>query len=202
MTSARDRIVADLTAIEPHDELERVHRADAIAWARGGSPLCRTAKPATPAKHLVSYFAVVDLAAQRCLLVDHRLAGLWLPTGGHVEPDELPAATVARESVEELGVDARLVAGLSSNPLFVTQATTVGTDAGHVDVSLWYVCEIDPNAELRPDPREFVEVRWWSFAEIMATDPAWLDPHLPRFIAKLAREQRKGLGQGARPRFV
>ena len=201
VTSVRDRIVAALTAIEPLDELERVQRADAIAWADAGSPLCRTAKPATPPKHLVAYFAVIDLAAQHCLLVDHRLAGLWLPTGGHVEPDELPAATVARESVEELGVEARLVAGLSCNPLFVTQATTVGTDAGHVDVSLWYVCEIDSGAEVRPDPREFVAVRWWRFADILAADPARLDPNLPRFIDKLMRENN-GLGQGARPRFV
>jgi 8-oxo-dGTP pyrophosphatase MutT (NUDIX family) len=202
MTAVRDHIVAALAAIEPLDELERVQRADAIAWARAGGPLCRTAKPATPPKHLVSYFAVVDLAAQRCLLVDHRLAGLWLPTGGHVEPDELPAATVARESVEELGVEARLVTGLSSNPLFVTQATTVGTDAGHVDVSLWYVCEIHAHTELRPDPRELVAVRWWPFAEIMAADAARLDPNLPRFIDKLTREGRKRVGQDARPRLV
>ena len=95
-----------------------------------------------------------------------------------------------RESVEELGVEARLVAGLSSNPLFVTQATTVGTDAGHIDVSLWYVCEVDPVAGLRPDTGEFVAVRWWSFAEILAADPARLDPNLPRFIDKLTRDAR------------
>ncbi len=195
VTSVRAHIVSELESIEPFDELERAQRADAIAWARSGGPLCRIAKPATPPKHLVAYAAVVDLRAQHCLLVDHRLAGLWLPPGGHVELDELPVTTVFRESVEELGVEVRLVSGLSSNPLFVTQATTVGTDAGHIDVSLWYACEIEPGAELRPDEREFHGVRWWPFAEILAADPARLDPNLPRFIEKLmaaGNQQRRG----------
>ena len=43
-------------------------------------------KPDVPPKHLVSYFALVDERRGKLLLVDHKLAGLWLPSGGHVEP--------------------------------------------------------------------------------------------------------------------
>ena len=91
-----------------------------------GAQIFRTAEPDAPNQHLVAYFALVDRDARSMLLVDHRNAGLWLPTGGHVEPDEDPAATVTREAREELGIDAVLDRGLSSNPLFVTQTTTVG----------------------------------------------------------------------------
>ena len=90
------------------------------------------------------------------LLVDHRTAGLWLPTGGHVEPDEDPATTVTREAREELGIDAVLARGLTSNPLFVTQTTTVGVGPGHIDVSLWYVLDGQVAQPLQPDSGEFV----------------------------------------------
>ena len=41
--------------------------------------------------------------------------------------------TAARELVEELGV-----AGASTIPIFLTVTGTVGVDAGHTDVSLWF----------------------------------------------------------------
>ncbi len=74
-----------------------------MAWIASGVQIFRTAKPDVPPKHLVAYFALVDPAPRSMLLVDHRNAGLWLPTGGHVEPDEDLAATVTREAREELG---------------------------------------------------------------------------------------------------
>ena len=85
----RSAIRDEVASIWHFDELEEIHRADALAWIDSGAPLCRTAKPATPAKHLVSYFAVVD--GGNILLVDHRNAQLWLPPGGHVEPRGAPA---------------------------------------------------------------------------------------------------------------
>ena len=97
----RELIRTELAAIEPLDALEAEHLADALAWVDSGVDLFRVAKPATPPKHLVSYFAVVD--ADQILLVDHKNARLWLPAGGHVELGEHPRATVVRELEEELG---------------------------------------------------------------------------------------------------
>ncbi|MFI5343447.1 MAG: NUDIX domain-containing protein [Chlamydiales bacterium] len=37
-------------------------------------------------------------------LVDHKKANLWLPAGGHVEPNEHPRETVKREILEELSI--------------------------------------------------------------------------------------------------
>jgi 8-oxo-dGTP pyrophosphatase MutT (NUDIX family) len=181
----RAALEAILLDIVPLDAVEAEHRERSIAWVRSGDEIYRTRKPSVPPKHLVAYFAVVDVEAHRVLLVDHINAGLWLPAGGHVEPDEDPRDTVTRELAEELAATADLVAGLSSNPLFVTQTTTVGSDAGHVDVSLWYVVGASVDDRFEPDPREFRDVRWWSFDEIGHAPAETLDPHLPRFVAKL-----------------
>ena len=96
------RVRAELAAIKAYDHLEKAHLEDAIAWVESGAVLCRVFKPATPPKHLVSYFALID--ELHVLLVDHKKANLWLPTGGHVEPGEDPRATVVRELKEELGL--------------------------------------------------------------------------------------------------
>ena len=184
----RHDLAGVIANIEPVDDVEVAHRADAIEWVRTAPEVYRLRKPDVPPKHLVSYFALVDVDAEQILLVDHINAGLWLPAGGHVEPDEDPRVTVTRELAEELGATGDLVAGLGSNPLLVTRTTTVGADAGHVDVSLWYAVAARISDEFRPDPREFRSVRWWSFAEVLAAPSGTLDPHLPRFVAKLQRD--------------
>jgi 8-oxo-dGTP diphosphatase len=173
----RDQIRNELESIDPLDALEQEHRADALAWIDSGAELFRVAKPATPPKHLVSYFAVID--GERILLVDHKNAQLWLPAGGHVEPQEHPRQTVARELEEELGfapphpIEA---------PVMVTCTNTVGLTSGHTDVSLWYVVRADLHQALKYDETEFNAVRWFPFAEVPL---ARSDPHMRRFLAKL-----------------
>lgn len=173
----RSAIRNEIAAISPLDALEASHRDDALAWIDSGEELCRLAKPATPPKHLVSYFAVV--ADQQILLVDHRLAHLWLPTGGHVEPGEHPRDAVRRELREELGVVTDQEIG---EPLMITCTTTVGETAGHTDVSLWYVVQIPRTQELRHDVSEFADVRWFDRDNVPLHRA---DPHLHRFLSKL-----------------
>ena len=45
----------------------------------------------------------------RTLLHQHKKLGLWLPCGGHVEPNELPDEAAVREVFEESGVPVELV---------------------------------------------------------------------------------------------
>jgi 8-oxo-dGTP diphosphatase len=175
-----------VSAIRPSDAQEAYEREDTLESIASGVQIFRTAKPDVPRRHLVSYFALVDPEAASVLLVDHRNARLWLPTGGHVEPDEDPALTVKREAREELGIEAVLQPGLSSNPLFVTKTSTVGQDRGHVDVSLWYVLEGQVGQALQPDPGEFAATEWWPFAAVATNERT--DPQLPRFITKLTAE--------------
>ncbi len=149
------------------DALEQMHITDAIQWIDSGEEIFRLEKPAIPPKHLVSYFVLVDQAKDAVLLLDHINAELWLPNGGHVEYDEHPMQTVVRELYEELRQQPIF---LQEDPVFVTQATTVGKTPGHTDVSLWYVLSGDSEKAI---------------VEVLREDGKNFDPHMHRFIAKL-----------------
>lgn len=181
------QIVHDLvTRIRPYDGLEAAQRVDALRWLESTDDVFRRVKPATPDKHLVSYVVLADAADGGVLLVDHRNAGLWLPPGGHVEPDEHPADTAVREAGEELGVELPHT-GTRAEPAFVTVTRTVGRDHGHVDVSLWFVFAGHREQPIVPDTTEFRGVRWWTPAEVRSAGAHRFDPHLPRFLRSLER---------------
>jgi 8-oxo-dGTP diphosphatase len=173
-----DLIRSQLERIRPSSDTERAQWLDAMNWVASGAPLCRIAKPATPPKHLVAYFPVVD--GEHILLVHHKNAQRWLPTGGHVESGEDPRATVARELREELGLEMALHE--LDAPLMVTVTATVGLTSGHTDVSLWYPVWRSRAEQLRVDESEFNEVRWFHFSEIPHEQS---DPHLAHFLGKL-----------------
>ena len=168
---------AQLECISPSGAAEAAQLEDALAWVDSGADLCRTAKPATPPKHLVSYFPLVD--GEHVLLVDHKNAQRWLPTGGHVEPGEDPRTTAVRELKEELG----LIAEESEfqAPLMVSVTETVGLTSGHTDVSLWYPVRRSRSTVINFDPEEFHSVKWFHAKEL----PENTDPNLAHFMSKL-----------------
>ena len=168
-----------ISSIKPHDRLEQRHIAHTIKWIDSGAPLYRVIKPATPPKHLVSYFVLFDSQHNRILLVDHKNARLWLPSGGHVETNEDPSKTVIREVAEEFKIKAQF---LFKEPIFITVTKTVGKTAGHTDISVWYV--IEGNSSQNPwfDLNEFNSIRWFPIDKIPLERT---DPHMGRFIQKL-----------------
>jgi 8-oxo-dGTP diphosphatase len=168
-----------VTNIVPYDDIEQEQITDARLWIESGAPIFRIKKPNVPIRHLVSYFVLFDEVHQKILLVDHKKALLWLPTGGHVEIDEDPKITVERECQEELRLQADF---WSPNPLFLTSTITVGLTAGHTDVSLWYVLRGDSHQTYSFDESEFHDVRWFHFDDIPY---AKSDPHMGRFVEKL-----------------
>lgn len=60
-------------------------------------------------------------------------------------------------------------------------------------VSLWYVIAGVAGEAYDMDKREFHNCKWFTLDKIMATDIQALDPHLHRFVAKLARRLRVSL---------
>jgi 8-oxo-dGTP pyrophosphatase MutT (NUDIX family) len=170
-----------IEAIQPFDEKEAAARQDAIDWIASGAPLYRIQKPDVPPKHLVSYFIIFDPATDKFLLQDHLLAKLWLPAGGHVDPDEDPAETARRECDEELGIEAKFYG--EPVPHFITVTKTNG-QGEHTDVSLWYVLQAGEATPLVIEPGSFADVKWWDIDEILATPIEKFDPELHRFIAK------------------
>jgi 8-oxo-dGTP pyrophosphatase MutT (NUDIX family) len=185
-TALTSMIAGLVSGIEPTDDLGREHRRDALSWLAGTDDIFRRVKPRTPSPHLVSYFLLVDRPAGSVLLCDHRLSGLWLPTGGHVEPGEHPFGTVRREAAEELGVTAQLDPASGDRPFFLTMTETVGPpETRHVDVSFWFALAGRVGQPLHPDQREFAQVRWWTAAELGHADLGRFEPHLPRALDAL-----------------
>lgn len=172
----RDRIRREIAGLRPLDAVEADTISEVLAWVDSGVELCRLEKPATPFRHLVSYFPIVD--GEYILLVDHINAERWLPTGGHVEPGEHPRDTAIRECSEELNLRGEFV---MDRPVLLTSTETVGKTSGHVDVSIWYALKGDRSCPLEIDPDEFRDARWFHRNEL----PQNRDPHLDRFIEKL-----------------
>lgn len=179
MTSIRHEIHCTINSLSPFDEMEQEHISFTKNWIESGAEIFRTAKPATPDPHLVAYFLLIDSSANQVLLVDHKKAGLWLPAGGHVEPNEHPRETVKREILEELGIEADF---MMVDPVFLTVTKTVGQIARHTDVSFWYLLKGNNEMPLQYDQEEFNDVRWFNINSIPYENT---DPHMRRFIQKL-----------------
>jgi 8-oxo-dGTP diphosphatase len=177
--SIRSEIRDIVSKILPHDDIEKDHIHDALHWIDSGAGLFRIRKPDLPNKHLVSYFVLFDEKYQKILLVDHKKAQVWLPTGGHVDPNEHPKDAAARECQEELYIAADF---WLTEPLFLTQLVTFGLVPGHTDVSLWYVLKGDSTKMYAYDPDEFNGIQWFGLDEVNTKKT---DPHLSRFVEKL-----------------
>ncbi|WP_433354226.1 NUDIX domain-containing protein [Microtetraspora malaysiensis] len=177
----RVRLTRQVEGIAPWDDQESVHATAVVKWIASRAPLYRVRKPNVPDPHLVSYFVVLN-KREELLLVAHRNAGLWLPSGGHVEPGEDPWETVARECQEELHIPATPHPLAGDRPFFITTARTRG-EGSHVDVSLWYVLEAETVTTY--DRQEFDGVRWVTLPQILDEPADVLDPHMHRFTRKL-----------------
>jgi 8-oxo-dGTP pyrophosphatase MutT (NUDIX family) len=178
------RLVAQ---VAPLDTVEDEHRRQALTWLDSTSDIFRRIKPRTPSPHLVSYFLLIDHDRGDVLLVDHRRAGLWLPTGGHVEPAERPAAPVRRETREELGIEALFSPVTGENPVFVTVTQTAprAQPAYRRQLVVRLVLRHEP--ALSPDRGEFRDARWWARDQIEHASPALFDPHVNRTLRKFDR---------------
>ncbi|HEY5695372.1 MAG TPA: NUDIX domain-containing protein [Candidatus Saccharimonadales bacterium] len=178
-------IANDVGGINPYDSLEQEHINDVREWLGSGTNPFRLKKPDIPPKHLVSYFVLVDPDHRSILLVDHIKAQLWLPSGGHVKLNESPQDAVIREAEEEFSIKANFLRS-NDKPFFVTVTQTVGLTPGHTDVSLWFLLRGGVHERMHYDRSEFTDIEWYTFDEILQTDPLIFDPHLQRFTAKLA----------------
>jgi len=173
----REQITQEVEGIAPLDALEEEHRQEVLRWINSGAEIFRIQKPATPPRHLVVYFILVD--GEHMFLCDHIKGQSWLPTGGHVDENEHPKDAAARECLEELYIAAEF---LHDKPLMVSIAQTVGVQPVHEDVMLWYVLKGDRMQELQYDAGEFNGVKWFHVDDIPLDQG---DPNMGRFLEKL-----------------
>lgn len=71
-------------------------------------------------KHFTATAFIVD-SQKRTLLMWHKRLQRWMPPGGHVDPNETPEETAARECKEETGLDVEIV-GDAQEDLFTENA--------------------------------------------------------------------------------
>jgi 8-oxo-dGTP diphosphatase len=176
----REEIYSVISGIEAFDEEEKRDLTFVQNWIKSGGEIFRLSKPALQEIHLVSYLVLLDQTENKVLLTDHKLAELWLPPGGHVEPNEHPLEAARREAFEELGLEAEF---LCEDPLFLTVTKTGGYVPEHTDISLWYVLKGNASDEFLYDQKEFNQIQWFSIDDIPYQQA---DLHMQRFIQKLA----------------
>jgi 8-oxo-dGTP diphosphatase len=178
----KDHIKNVIGSIVPFDNIERKDIKESCEWIASGIEIFRIKKPDIPPKHLVSYGVLIDENIKKLLLIDHVKAQLWLPPGGHLEKSEDPEQTIKRELQEELGIKAQFIA---NNPFFITVTETVNIEAGHTDVSLWYLVRGDSTKKFNFDKKEMNGYKWFSFEEILRSKSYAFDPQMKRFTKKL-----------------
>jgi 8-oxo-dGTP diphosphatase len=189
MLNIRKKVSDLIDQVKPFDQIEQEQITDALAWIERGEEIFKIKSPDVPPKHLVSYSVLIDSKEKKILLLNHKKALLLLPSGGHVDKDEMPLETAKRELIEELGIDPKPLLENYGIPFFLSQITTVGLTAGHVDVDLWYLFEGDSTKSVNDNSeefnREFSGYKWLSFEEILSTPIGNFDVNMHRFVEKL-----------------
>jgi ADP-ribose pyrophosphatase YjhB (NUDIX family) len=113
--------------------------------------------------------AVFVVHGDRVLLHFHRKLGMWLPPGGHIEPNELPDDAAIREVWEETGVRARLIGERALELEYPRQLTIpagiqvedIAPGHQHIDLVYFAVADGD-DARLAPEEARELGADWYA----------------------------------------
>ncbi len=111
---------------------------------------------------LSTVFVVRD---SKVLLTWNKKINTWIPVGGHIEPNELPCASVIREAKEESGLDIELISPYDrSKTSNIVQPVHLHLDhikEDHKHINLIYF-GIVKGGELLKESDEQTPLKWFS----------------------------------------
>jgi 8-oxo-dGTP pyrophosphatase MutT (NUDIX family) len=172
--SARAALRAQIDRIDPVNQRE----ADSIA-----ATLERLDWPDDPfAEHLNPHHLTASafvVSSRGVVLHRHRLLGIWVQPGGHVDVGESPESAAQRETLEETGLHATHL-----EPAELFHVDRHPGPKGHIHYDLRYVL-IAPPTDPSPPPSESPEVYWFEIEAALER----CEPALVPVLAKLARSK-------------
>ena len=139
-------------------------------------------------KHFTATAFIVD-SQKRTLLLWHKRLQRWMPPGGHVDPNETPQETAARECKEETGLDVEIV-GDAQEDLFTGNRhegqmlkkpiamllenipeCPERDESAHQHMDFLFLARpLDEAQELVLATEEGDDMRWFTHAEVSALD--------------------------------
>ena len=179
------QVLAAVAARQPVDERERASIQLFVAEvARLAHPFDEHADPV----HITASALVVG--RRGIVLHRHRVLGLWLQPGGHVDAGETPWEAARREAAEETGLTLRLVR-LDGQLVDDAIPDLMHVDVhpgprGHTHLDLRYLVT-GGDADPAPPPEESQEVAWFGWDDTLAI----ADPGLLGILAVLAEYGRR-----------
>jgi len=140
--------------------------------------------------------AVFVVHGEKVLLHKHKKLGIWLPLGGHIEPNELPEEAVVREAKEESGLDIEIadtetesqpggegVRFLKRPEHLLLEDIVPGHQ--HIDMIYYALCD---TFLISPPDGESKEIKWFKAEELD-------DLGAPANVSVLAKEALLKLGK-------
>ncbi|WP_425613611.1 NUDIX hydrolase [Anatilimnocola sp. NA78] len=167
----KQAISEHLAQVRPWDAQEAEDIAQAFRWLTN----------ARKDRHFVVYNVVLNESCTALLFVHHRATDLWLPCGGHIEPNETPSDAAARELREELGIEPTPIDG----KVFFVSISPGEEESLHV--CLWLLFQTTCHLTLNIDHEELIAANWFP-RDALPVHAS--EPHLARFIQKF--DARRG----------
>jgi 8-oxo-dGTP pyrophosphatase MutT (NUDIX family)/GNAT superfamily N-acetyltransferase len=157
-TAPADDVRAAVAARLPVDEREaRSIETILLELDRLARPLDEHADPV----HLTG--SAIIVGPRGTLMLRHRLLGIWVQPGGHIDEGEQPWEGAAREGYEETGLQLRHPA---DGPRLVHVDVHAGA-RGHTHLDLRYLLLAD-SADPAPPPGESQEIGWYEWPDAIA----------------------------------